>query len=322
MADSPDVLVRRRSSLLVVLLAASTGLTAGYIWRFSASARPLDLVVGLVLAVIALCHAYAWVDSRMPLFVADSTGVRIRLGRDWTGIAWDRIESVEVEARGRVKDGRVAVLAADSGALLAKASRRSRWAAALNRRLYGAALVAPYGLATTESVPDIAAAMERLAGGRAAVVVCGERAASDSTEDEATAVVAVSADGGAGDPDYDWGRDFEAGSDEAGRAPAVEAGGAPSDEEVAQAAPEPVAVDVDVHQEVAPAAPEPTPGVPDPRPARLPRRKVWAARTSRSPAGTSPVMSIPRTARREERTLETRPAASSFGALALSEPSS
>ncbi|MDX6318069.1 MAG: hypothetical protein QOD35_1469 [Nocardioidaceae bacterium] len=307
MADSPDVLVRRRSSLLVVLLAASTGLAAGYVWRFSASSRPLDLVVGLVLAVIALCHAYAWVDSRTPLFVADSTGVRIRLGRDWTGIPWHRVESVEVEARGRVKDGRVAVLAADSGALLAKAGRRSRWAAALNRRLYGAALVAPYGLATTESVPDIAAAMERLARGRAAVVVLGSRTASDSAEDEASAVVPVSPDGDAGNHAPDAGLDFHTRNRD---------GEAPADEEVAGTAPELV----DVEEGAAAAPLDPTPAGPDPRQPRPPRRKVWAARTSRSPADPSPVVSIPRTARREDRTLDARPAAASFGALALSEP--
>jgi cytoskeleton protein RodZ len=309
MADSPDVLVRRRSSLLVVLLAASTGLTAGYVWRFSASARPLDLAVGLVLAVIALCHAYAWVDSRTPLFVADSTGVRIRLGRDWTGIPWERVESVEVEARGRVKDGRVAVLAAESGALLDKASRRSRWAAALNRRLYGAALVAPYGLATTESVPDIAAAMQRLARGRAAVVVCGRQAESESAEDETSAVVAVSADG-------EVGRYDGVGMTTADEV-AVPAMSGDVDEQVPPQAPELV----DVEEEAAPAAPDPARPVPGPRPARPPRRKVWAARASRSPAGASPVVSMPRTARREERTLDARPAAASFGALALSEPS-
>ncbi len=310
MADSPDVLVRRRTSLLVVLLAASTGLAAGYVWRFSASSRLLDLVVGLVLAVIALCHAYAWVDSRTPLFVADSTGVRIRLGRDWTGIPWDRVESVEVEARGRVKDGRVAVLTADSGALLAKAGRRSRWAAALNRRLYGAALVAPYGLATTESVPDIAAAMERLARGRAAVVVLGSRTGSDSAEDEASAVVPISADGDVGDHDFDAGLDFDTVTNDDG-------GEASADEEVAETAP----ALVDVEGRAAAAPPDPTPAVPDPRRARAPRRKVWAARSSRSAAGPSPVVSIPRMARREERTLDARPAAASFGALALSEPS-
>jgi cytoskeleton protein RodZ len=332
MVDSPDVLVRRRSSLLVVLLAASTGLTAGYIWRFSASSRPLDLVVGLVLAVIALCHAYAWVDSRTPLLVADSTGVRIRLGRDWTGIPWDRVESVEVEARGRVKDGRVAVLAADSGSLLAKASRRSRWAAALNRRLYGAALVAPYGLATTESVTDIAGAMELLARGRAPVVVCGTRAGSDSMEQESSAVVAVSADGDvvhAGDFDGDAGG-YDAGdappadeaavvrADEAAVVRADVAAVVRADEESALTAPRPV----DEKEGAAPAVPSPAEEGPDARPARSPRRKVWAARGSRSPAGPSPVVTIPRTARREERTLDPRPAAASFGALALSEPTS
>ena len=305
MVDSPDVLVRRRSSLLVVLLAASTGLTAGYIWRFSASSRPLDLVVGLVLAVIALCHAYAWVDSRTPLFVADGRGVRIRLGRDWTGIPWDRVESVEVEPRGRVKDGRVAVLAADSGALLAKASRRSRWAAALNRRLYGAALVAPYGLATTESVPDIAAAIGQLAQGRAPVVLCNAQPRSDTAEAESSAVVTVNVDGDA--------------RDAGGVAPADEDAVAPAEGNgEAMTAPDLVGEE----EGAAPAAPGPAKEVPDPQPARSPRRKVWAARTFRSPAGPSPVVTIPRTARREERTLDPRPAAASFGALALSEPTS
>jgi transcriptional regulator with XRE-family HTH domain len=191
MAESAsEVLVRRRSSLLVTIAAASTGLTAGYLWRFASSGRPLDLIVGLLLAVIALGHLHAWTDSRRPIFVADDIGVRLRLGSAWTGVAWDRVETVEIEKRGRLKDGRVVVLAPGSADLLARASRRARWAASLNRRFYGASLVAPYGLATSVSVPDLATSLERLADGRTPVVVLG-RAAQAEADPDASAVVAV-----------------------------------------------------------------------------------------------------------------------------------
>ncbi len=189
----PDVVLRRRKLPLLLIAAAATGLAAGYLWRFSSAARPMDLGVGLLLGVIAVCHGIALTDSRRPFFVADPTGVRIRLGSAWTGVPWDGVEQVEVDRRGRLRDGRVVVMAPASGALLAGAGRRSRWAAWLNRRLYGAALVAPYGLTTRASVPDLAPTLELLAAGRAPVVSLARQKQQD-TETEGTAVVAVRSD--------------------------------------------------------------------------------------------------------------------------------
>jgi cytoskeleton protein RodZ len=186
----PDVVLRRRKLPPLVIAAASTGLAAGYLWRFSSAARPMDLWVGILLGVIAVCHGIALTDSRRPYFVADATGVRIRLGSAWTGVPWDGVEHVEVEHRGRLRDGRVVVLAPASAALLAGAGKRSRWAAWLNRRLYGAALVAPYGLTTRVSVPDVAGSLERLADERAPVVTVGREEQPD-TDAEGSAVIAV-----------------------------------------------------------------------------------------------------------------------------------
>jgi Helix-turn-helix domain/Domain of unknown function (DUF4115) len=170
-ATEADVVVRRRGWLMGAIAAVSAGLAAGYLWRFAQTAGPLDLTLGIGLGLVAVCYGYAWTDARIPLFVADRTGLRIRLGSAWTGVPWELVRSVEVEERGRIRDGQVLVLTADSADMLADATRRSRWAAWLNRWLYDAPLVVPFGLTTDVSVPSIAGSLEALADQRAPVVV-------------------------------------------------------------------------------------------------------------------------------------------------------
>ena len=53
----------------------------------------------------------------------------IRLGARWIGLTWADVERVEVSERGRIRDGRVAVVARDRGV-----GARRRWAAGSGRR--------------------------------------------------------------------------------------------------------------------------------------------------------------------------------------------
>ena len=59
------------------------------------------LLIGALLGLVAVGSRSAWRDARTPLLVADETGLRVRLGRRWTGVPWEQVERVEVEARGR-----------------------------------------------------------------------------------------------------------------------------------------------------------------------------------------------------------------------------
>ncbi|MGH3471257.1 MAG: helix-turn-helix domain-containing protein [Nocardioidaceae bacterium] len=163
-----DVVVRRRVGLMAAVAIVATVVAALYLWRFAGTHAGIDLVLGLVLGTVAVVHGLAFGDARTPLLVADSTGVRVRLGGGWSGIPWESVERVEVKRRGRVRDGHIR-LVADAEVVLSTSGRRARAAARLNRLLYGAPLVTPYGLSTLVSVVDVAASMTRLADGRAEV---------------------------------------------------------------------------------------------------------------------------------------------------------
>ena len=171
------MVVRRRTGLVAGIAVGSAALGAAYLWSFAADASWVTLVVGLLLGVVAVVHGLAWTSARTPLLVADDTGLRVRLGPAWTGVPWDQVERVEVQERGPLRDGRVAVQVADEDAALAGAGRLSRFAAWSNAKLYGARLAVPYGLATSVTAADVAGELTRLAAGRAAVVVPGDEPA-------------------------------------------------------------------------------------------------------------------------------------------------
>ncbi len=181
-----DVVVRRRALVMAAVAVLASGVAAAYLWRFSATGETADLIAGALLGIVGACYGFGWFDARTPLLVVDATGVRIRLGSAWTGVPWDRVDHVEVASRGRVRDGRVTVLAVGPADVLGEATRRTRRAAGLNRWLYDAPLVVPYGVTTSVSTPDLAGSLEQLAQGRAAVVVLD----GPDAEPEATVHVA------------------------------------------------------------------------------------------------------------------------------------
>ncbi|CAA9379528.1 MAG: hypothetical protein AVDCRST_MAG21-1414 [uncultured Nocardioidaceae bacterium] len=171
------MVIRRRGTLTGLVAVAASAMAGAYLWRFSQTDSGFALFLGIVLAVFAIVYVFAFFDARKPLLVADDTGLRVRLGGDWVGLTWSQIERVEVDERGRVTDGRVAVLAADTGDALDNAAWRGQVGARFNRFAYDAPLVVPYGLTTRVSVDDVTHALTTLSAGRAPVVLLDAPAA-------------------------------------------------------------------------------------------------------------------------------------------------
>jgi Helix-turn-helix domain len=168
--------IRRRRGLIAVVAVLAGAFAAGYLWRFASTGDAVLLGIGVLLAVIGVWYAVAWVRAGTPLFVADSTGLRVRLASAWTGVPWDGVDRVEVATRGRLRDGRLLVFPVDESAALSAAGRLARLDAACNRKLYGAALAVPYGLATAVSGDDLPDELRELADARAEVVVLEAKA--------------------------------------------------------------------------------------------------------------------------------------------------
>ena len=177
--------IRRRAALMALVSVAALGVGLAYAWRFTDTESGLALVVAVVLLAVGIGHGLASADALTPLLVADDTGLRVRLGPDWVGLAWEQLERVEVANRGRFTDGQVAVLPRDLGDALDTVSWRGRLGARFNRFAYDAPLVVPFGLTTRASVVDLASSLTRLAAGRAAVVAVG----ADVVEPKATVEV-------------------------------------------------------------------------------------------------------------------------------------
>ena len=90
-AGMTDLVVRRRGGLMGLVAVSSLALSAGYLWQFGQDGDGVALVVGVVLGLVAILHGLAWGDTRTPLLVADETGLRVRLGGDWTGVPWTHV---------------------------------------------------------------------------------------------------------------------------------------------------------------------------------------------------------------------------------------
>ena len=173
--ESAPVVVRRNAGLAALIGAGASAIAIGYLWRATQSGTPVDWALCLVMAMIAGFYLSNLVDSRSPLLVADDLGVRIRLGNEWRGLPWDAVNQVVVEPRrGPLRDGRLIFSPRSLGRALDGLEVRGRRQAALNQRLYGAALAVPLGLTTrvsTQGTQGLEAGLAALALGRADVVV-------------------------------------------------------------------------------------------------------------------------------------------------------
>lgn len=295
--QNSDLVVRRRGRLMAVVAVAAAAVSVGYLWRYGQTGSGVGLLVALVLGFIAIGHALAWRSAHDPMLVADDTGLRVRLGSEWTGLPWSAVNRVEVDGRGWVRDGHVTVVP-DEMTSIVHVSRRSRWAAAWNRQLHDASLVVPYGLTAAVSATDpvtggstdIATGLERLAAGRAVVEVI------DWVDDVTEPTVEVTPAGST---------ELSKHTKHAEGAEADPAHGGATAVETSQDATEDPAVE--------PA----TPAVA----AARPRRRLFPARGLPNGATSAAVSSLSsRPVRRAEVTMPARPQPATMGGLALSEP--
>ena len=168
------VVVRRHAGIAALIGAAASAVAIAYLWRASQTMTVLDWSLCGVMAVIAAYYLVSLVDARTPLLVADDLGVRIRLGDEWRGLPWDAIGQVVVHPRkGFLRDGRLVFLPRSLGRALDGLDAKGRRHAALNQKMYGAALAVPVGTTTRVSTAgelSIAEEISALALGRAEVM--------------------------------------------------------------------------------------------------------------------------------------------------------
>ena len=106
--EAEEVVVRRNGRVSLGLAGVTALLSAAYFARAVTEASIVDWALCLLLTGLTWAHVFSFLDSRLPLLVADSHGIRIRLGRTWRGMAWSDLEEVEhTPRRGLFHDGRL-----------------------------------------------------------------------------------------------------------------------------------------------------------------------------------------------------------------------
>ena len=105
------------------------------------------------MALVAVAHLAALVDARTPLLVADEHGVRLRLGRSWTGLTWASLQRVELTERSGLRDGRIVLVPHRPEQVLDEAGAGARRAARLARLVHGAPFAVPLSLASRVAAP-------------------------------------------------------------------------------------------------------------------------------------------------------------------------
>ncbi|WP_432479243.1 helix-turn-helix domain-containing protein [Nocardioides sp. GXQ0305] len=186
---APDsVEVRRNAGLAALVGGLASAVAIAYLARASASGAVVDWVLAGGLALLGVGHLAALVDARTPLLVADTQGVRLRLGRDWRGLPWGALSRVEhTPRRGLLRDGRLVMVVRNPARLveeLDRAGRRQSW---LSQKLYGAPFAVPLGLSTRVRCADgdLTAALTELAAGSSKVVEVLPEQVDDEAEDAA-----------------------------------------------------------------------------------------------------------------------------------------
>ncbi|MGI8615075.1 MAG: helix-turn-helix domain-containing protein [Nocardioidaceae bacterium] len=159
----PDdtIVIQGRPGWHLAVAVAAGATAAAYAGRLGAGgpALPWLLVVALTvvgLGAVCVANVLGWREARTPRLVADLQGVRVRSGRSWTGLPWDRVASVEVSARRH--------LLADSTLVV--------------RPVDGPARTVGYGFSASVSRDDLPAALRQLSGGSVPVTVSSSSTAS------------------------------------------------------------------------------------------------------------------------------------------------
>ncbi len=166
--------VRRNAGVAAAVGGLSSAVSIAYLARASSTGSVLDWVLVAVMGLLAVLWLSSFVDARTPLLVADSQGVRVRLGRSWRGLPWSAVERIEHTPRsGLLRDGRLQVVPRNPELLVAELDRRAARQARLATRMYGGPLALPLGLATRVVADDAdpTEALSRLVDRGAEVVV-------------------------------------------------------------------------------------------------------------------------------------------------------
>ncbi|QSF59114.1 RodZ family helix-turn-helix domain-containing protein [Nocardioides sp. zg-1228] len=175
LAVAPDAVEVRRSAAV----AAGVGLTASavaiaYLARATQSGSALDWAFVVAMGLLGAYWLAGLVDARTPLLVADTQGIRIRLGRTWRGLPWSAVHHVEhTPRRGLLRDGRLVVVPHNPELVEAELTRAGRRHTSLSRLLHGAPFAVPLGLSThvTGTAGDLAEALGRVARDSSQIVV-------------------------------------------------------------------------------------------------------------------------------------------------------
>jgi cytoskeletal protein RodZ len=186
--EADEVVIRRNGRVSVVLAAVSAVLAAAYFARaVTEFGHVVDWILCVGLTALTWAHVFSFLDSRMPLLVADSHGVRIRLGRTWRGMAWDDLEEIEYARRRHlVRDGRLVLFPRNLDGQLAMLGPAGRRHARVTDRMFGAPFALPLGLTTRVlgADGDLGGALVRLAAGRCEIVEVVPGAPDPEASDE------------------------------------------------------------------------------------------------------------------------------------------
>lgn len=187
---APDVVeVRRRAGLAAALGLPAAGLGIAYLARAAQTGAVGDWLLALAMGALGVGWLAAFVDARTPLLVADTQGVRLRLGRSWRGIPWSAVQHVEhTPRRGLRRDGRLVVVPHNPERLLAELDRGARRRALLAQRRHGAPFAMALGLSTrvVGAGDDVSAALTRVALRAVEVVVVDPSRAEEAPEHHET----------------------------------------------------------------------------------------------------------------------------------------
>ncbi len=189
LALAPEsVVVRRNAGLAAAIGGLASAVAIAYLGRATESGAVLDWLLAVGLGLLGVGYLAAFVDARSPLLVADSHGVRIRLGRSWRGLPWGALQRVEHTPRRRpLRDGRLVMVVHNPARLLEELDGSARRQSRLSQRLYGGPFAVPLGLSTRVqgSDGDLTAALTVLAGTASRVVEIEpeEQAATPETAD-------------------------------------------------------------------------------------------------------------------------------------------
>ena len=172
LAPNP-VEVRRNGAVAGLVGVVASTIAIAYLARATSTGAPLDWALAALMGVLGIGHLAALVDARTPLLVADTQGVRLRLGRNWRGLPWGALRKVEHRPRrGTLRDGRLVLVVHNPARLIEELDRAGRRQSRFARRMYGAPFAVPLALSTrvTGADGDLTAALGRLAGDPAKIV--------------------------------------------------------------------------------------------------------------------------------------------------------